>query len=339
VAPRYAGVAVHEWVGLVVLLWIAILGLTALLLLWLHGTIQREDIWSISIYAGSDPLHLRPHPSVGAGPVLSAADIHDVAARFVADPFMVRVGARWYLFFEVLESKSRLGVIGLASSDDGITWSYERIILREAFHLSYPYVFEWEGTFYMIPETGFASSVRLYRAAEFPHRWEFVGELLSGTYWDPSVIYWKGMWWLFALDDQSSLTLHYAPELRGPWTVHPHSPVIRNDRNVSRPGGRMIIYDGKVVRYAQDGEPTYGSSLRAFLLDELSVSDFKEREVADSPVLAASGRGWNASGMHHADVQELGDGTWIASVDGNRRRFIFNWRGGTRRILDLLKFN
>ena len=40
------------------------------------------------------------------------------------------------------------------------------IVLAEPFHLSYPYVFEWQGSHYMIPESGAAKSVRLYRASE-----------------------------------------------------------------------------------------------------------------------------------------------------------------------------
>lgn len=322
--------------GLLTLIWFIIVVLIGVALLWAWCSVQREDIWSISIYAGSDPFHLWPHPSVGAGPVLKAADVGDVDAQFVADPFIVRDGACWYMFFEVLESESRLGVIGVASSENGFSWRYERIVLRELFHLSYPYVFGWNGSFYMIPESGQASAVRLYRAVEFPTRWQFVCELLSGKYWDASIVYRDGLWWLFALNDQVSLTLHYAAELHGPWTQHPRSPIVKNSVSSARPGGRLINYEDKIIRYAQDGEPTYGSRLRVFQLDELTTTEFKEHEVAGSPVLAASGHGWNATGMHHADVHQLDDGSWIAGVDGNRQRLDFNWRAGARRILSAL---
>jgi hypothetical protein len=33
-------------------------------------------------------------------------------------------------------------------------------------------------------------------------------------------------------------------------------------------------------------------------------------------MLSASGRGWNAGGMHHVDVHRLEDGYWLACVDG-----------------------
>jgi len=38
--------------------------------------------------------------------------------------------------------------------------------------------------------------------------------------------------------------------------------------------------------------------------------------VTGEPVLKANGSGWNASGMHHIDPQALGDGRWLACVDG-----------------------
>jgi hypothetical protein len=315
----------------------ALLVLAAVILLWVCSSIQREDIWSIGIYVGGDPFSLHPHAAVGERPVLQAADISDVAVRFVADPFIVRVAAGWYLFFEALESASRRGVIGLASSENGYSWRYEQIVLREPFHLSYPYVFEWNGSYYMIPESGAESAVRLYRAVEFPGRWQFVCELLSGSYWDTSIIYRDGMWWLFSLDDKLSLSLHFAADLQGPWIPHPQSPVVQNNINSARPGGRLIAYQGKIIRYAQDGEPTYGSSLRAFQVDMLTTTSYREHEVAASPVLAASGRGWNRTGMHHADVHELGEGSWLAAVDGNKQRLRFNWRAGVRSILNTLK--
>ncbi len=310
-------------------------GLVVLALLWARWSRQLEDHWSIGIYAGIDPLHLAPHPALGDRSALTAEDITDVTAGFVADPFIVRDGPRWHMFFEVLEAGSRRGVIGLAASDNGWSWRYQRIVLREPFHLSYPYVFAAEGSYYMIPESGYAACIRLYRAAEFPHRWELVAQLLGGTYWDASIIQWQGLWWLFALDDQASLCLFHAPQLRGPWSSHPRSPIVRHNRNVSRPGGRLILYEGKILRYAQDGEPTYGSSLRAFRVDELSTTEYREHELTGSPVLAGTGRGWNATGMHHADAHELREGDWIACVDGNRQRRVFNGRAGVRRIASL----
>ena len=96
--------------------------------------------WSIGIYAGDSPFHLAPAPAA-LNPVLTKDDIHDVPALFVADPFMISVAGVWHMFFEIFNLQTGKGEIGLATSDDGMVWRYERVVLSEDFHLSYPYVF------------------------------------------------------------------------------------------------------------------------------------------------------------------------------------------------------
>jgi hypothetical protein len=77
--------------------------------------------WSIGIYAGKSPFELLP-PDDLQNPVLTCADVTDVPASFVADPFMVRSDGVWYMFFEVMVRPLGIGQIGLAISDDGLAW-------------------------------------------------------------------------------------------------------------------------------------------------------------------------------------------------------------------------
>src|ERR1700686_2907713 len=72
---------------------------------------SRPWKWSIAIYAGESPLRLASAPGA-SNPVLSAGDVTDVPARFVADPFMLRVDGRWHMFFAVLNNQSNKGEIG-----------------------------------------------------------------------------------------------------------------------------------------------------------------------------------------------------------------------------------
>src|SRR5437762_1107483 len=99
-------------------------------------------MWSIGIYTGASPLRLRPAGG-GVNPILQRAHVGDVTAGFVADPFLVRRGGVWNMFFEVLNHATERGEIGLATSSDGFGWTYQQIVLFEPFHLSNPHVFEW----------------------------------------------------------------------------------------------------------------------------------------------------------------------------------------------------
>jgi len=278
----------------------------------------RREIWSIGIYEGDSPLGFSDLAAIH-NPVLTAQDVSDVEAVFVADPFMIREGDSWYMFFEVFHKDSSQGDIGLATSTDGRRWTYRQIVLDESFHLSYPYVFNWNGDFYIIPETHESGRHRLYKASNFPFEWSFTGTLMNGNFVDPSILYHNQKLWLFAEtnpEGNDRLCLYHADKLQGPWIPHPKNPLIDKDANRARPGGRVILVGGRLIRYAQDDDPSYGNQLRAFEITELSTESYAERELPLNPPLKGTGLGWNADGMHHIDPHQLEKDRWIACVDG-----------------------
>jgi hypothetical protein len=277
-------------------------------------------MWSIGIYTGDSPYDLKP-PSQITNPVLTAAHVTDTPASFVADPFIIRANS-WFMFFEVWNRGSNKGDVGLATSDNGLEWRYEQIVLSEPFHLSYPYVFEWQNTFYMIPETLGAKAVCLYRADEFPTRWSLVTKLIDGPCADSSIVRSNDLWWLFVCStpyQHDTLRLYFAEELTGPWREHPRSPLIHGDKSRARPAGRIMTFNNKLIRFAQECVPQYGTRVRAFDILELTTSAYEEVENAASPVLQPGDNTWNATGMHHVDAQQQLDGTWLACVDGNSK--------------------
>jgi hypothetical protein len=285
--------------------------------------VAEETEWSIGIYMGEDSFTFLPSQEV-KNPVLTAKDVTDVPAKFVADPFMVKESGTWYMFFEVMNALTGQGDIGLATSDNGLHWTYKQIVLDEPFHLSYPCVFKWNNEYYMIPEACQTYSIRLYKANKFPTEWVFFGKLITGdSFVDPSFFHHGGKCWIFTSLGNDILKLYYSDDLTGPWLEHADSPVMIGNGNVARPGGRVITFDGTIVRYAQDDEPDYGNQVRAFMIDELTTSSYKEHEVNMSPILKATGAGWNSEGMHHIDPHQTEGGRWIACVDGRRKILVF----------------
>jgi len=279
----------------------------------------KTQIWSIGIYLGDSLLRFAPHQHA-QNPILTHRDVSDINAVFVADPFMLKVGDCWYLFFEVMNRDTGRGEIGLATSQNGLTWRYQRIVFKEPFHLSYPYVFEYAGEYYMIPESCQTKSIRLYKASRFPAEWSFVKTLLNGTYFaDASIFRYDDSWWLYADTSPSmnhdTLSLYHAAELTGPWSEHAKSPIVQRNPRGARPAGRVMVLDDRVIRYAQDCLPSYGTQVRAFEVSALTANCYEERIVKD-PVLTGSGAGWNASGSHHIDPHKLNSGHWLACVDG-----------------------
>ena len=91
----------------------------------------KMQTWAIGIYTGDSPYSVGPSDGI-SNPVLTGASVSDVPGLYVADPFMIRTASTWYMFFEVLNSQSGRGEIGLATSEDGHQWHYQRIVLRES---------------------------------------------------------------------------------------------------------------------------------------------------------------------------------------------------------------
>ena len=229
-----------------------------------------EQVWSIGIYVGESPLVLSPLADT-KNPVLTSSAVSDVPAAFVADPFSQSSGAVAYVFRGDELQISGKGEIGLAESRDGLQWKYRQIVLREEFHLSYPYVFAWKNDYYMIPESCQVKSVRLYKAVDFPTVWSFERDLLTGdNFQDSSIFRLDNRWWILTdmLDRlpycAGTLRLFYAEDLEGPWTEHPKSPVVIDDPHISRPAGRVLLHCGRAIRYTQECAPIYGSQVRAF---------------------------------------------------------------------------
>jgi len=284
---------------------------------YIYQEIYPPNNFSIGIYSGSSPFLMTDSKDI-KNPVLTAKNVTDIEAEFVADPFILVEKSKYYMFFEVLNRKNKQGDIGLAESVDGINWKYKQIVLDEQFHLSYPYVFKWNDSYYLIPESHEDVSVKIYKATDFPAKWKYIGDLLRGYHFvDPSIIHYKNKWWLFvSVQENDVLNLYYSDDLMGQWKQHPQSPIVKNDKNISRPGGRLLLFDDKLYRFTQDDYPTYGNQVFAFEITEISTTSYRERIVSDLPIVKGSKTGWNAFGMHHVDPFYIGENKWLSAVDG-----------------------
>jgi hypothetical protein len=282
---------------------------------------RNRETWSIGIYEGKSPLELSLPKGI-TNPVLTAKDVSDISARFVADPFMIKNNTGYHLFFEVLNNKRNMGEIAYAFSHNGLQWNYRKVILQERFHLSYPYVFMVDGEYYMIPECMGSGGIQLYRATHFPDEWQHSATLIKGKdrfspTVDPSIIYCHNRWYLFSYAGKSkNLHLFSAETITGPWKEHPKSPVVRNSPHFARPGGRVILYHGAIYRYAQDEVPNYGTKVWAFRITELTENTYREELASEEPVVQPGHEYWNKDGMHTVDPHQRESGEWFALVDG-----------------------
>ncbi len=284
--------------------------------------LHRESVWSIAMYEGISPFELQPMDANNR-PVLTAADVTDVPALFVADPFMIQDDGKWLMFVEVLNSATHQGDIGVATSEDGLEWKYDRIVLDESTHLSYPSIHRVDDKWYMLPQAD--DGVHFYEATAFPYEWQKVHTVLSGDHFaDPTLFQYEDLWWMFVARSgtHDELRLYYASNVFGEWTEHPASPIVTNNADIARPGGHVMWLNGNPVRLTQDCAPRYGNQLLGFEITTLTPTDYAERPLDTGPILTNGSHTWNSTGMHHSDAHQMKDGSWRAVVDGHTKRWI-----------------
>jgi hypothetical protein len=216
---------------------------------------------------------------------------------FLADPFGVWRDGKLYVLAEAYDYRDRHGVIEALTFDASLQLLERREVLREPWHLSYPFIIETGGATYMMPEGFRSGCVSLYRATAFPHRWELVRRItLDEAPIDATPVFHNGMWWMFYTPATtreakvSALHVAFAPSLEGPWTPHPKNPV-RLDPSSSRPGGTPLVIDGALVIPMQDCRKTYGGAIRPLTVTRLTATEF---EAVPGEVLTAPG----ADGFH-----------------------------------------
>lgn len=211
--------------------------------------------------------------------------LDDPPGRFLADPFPFEHGGRRCIFFEDFAYATGKGVIGLVEIAADGTASPPRTVLERPGHLSYPMILEHGGGIYMLPESGSARCIQLFRASAFPDRWVpdrvLVADVVAG---DATIVRHADRWWLFATLSEGAgsswdqLCLFHAPDLFGPWVAHGGNPVL-TDAGAARPAGAMWHTNGVLMRVAQDCRTGYGDGLALCRVDRLDPDGYRQTVV------------------------------------------------------------
>lgn len=211
--------------------------------------------------------------------------INPRANTFYADPFIVNYGDKNHIFFEEYNYSSHKGNISVMNiNSDGDT-SEPCIILDKEYHLSYPFVFENEGNWYMIPETSANRTIELYKCEYFPYKWVLEKILFNEIdAVDSTIFLYSNKFWLFTnikksgswYDDE--LFLFYSDSLDGNWVSHPKNPIVSSPRS-ARNAGKIFIHDEKIIRPSQDCSIRYGNAVNYNIIEVLTETDYKERKV------------------------------------------------------------
>ncbi|MFC4275080.1 glucosamine inositolphosphorylceramide transferase family protein [Achromobacter aloeverae] len=242
----------------------------------LRKAMKRNVTWRIAMCPSA-------HEPMAA---LAASVLEPPKGRFFADPFVYTHEGRPYVFFEDYDFRERKGKISVASYADG-AFRFLGTVLDLPYHLSFPFIFHYNGATYMVPETCGNRTIELWRCTEFPLKWEIHEVLMSNVSAVDTIVFFHGKyWWLFTNIDRADGTSHcdelfafYAdrPDATT-WTPHALNPIIRSPVK-ARNAGMVVDGNGDVIRCAQtQGFLHYGKGVSLNRIEELSPSTYSEAE-------------------------------------------------------------
>lgn len=245
--------------------------------------------------------------------------------RFYADPFLFDKDGKTYLFFEDYPYAGRKGLISATTlSPDGACEYRPEVVLERPYHLSYPFLFDWQGVTYMMPETGDNGTVELYRAADFPRGWALDRVLLKeGNARDATLLEHNGKWWMFVTfavpggPSSDEVSLYCADSPLGPWTAHPRNPIVSDVRS-ARPAGHIMHHGGELIRPGQDSSYCYGYAITLNRIERLTETEYKETPIGRvEPTWSPGLAGTHTVNMN--DRFEVIDGKLLLTQRGRAR--------------------
>ena len=243
----------------------------------LNKLINKKDSWNVGLNFSS----WRDFNFIKSI-VLKNPDGH-----FLADPFILKEGAETYCFVEDYDWSKGKGSIAAYKISSGAPISLG-IVLEEAFHLSFPYIFRYESKIYMLPESADNMDIRIYESVEFPTKWKLKTIIKDNVSAADSMIFSRnGIWWLFSninpiggRDCCSELSIFYTDNpIDGKWMPHEKNPVIF-DPSSARNGGMVLDHDslcrvGQIQTFGTYG----GGGVSINQIVELTASSYKEQSI------------------------------------------------------------
>lgn len=207
--------------------------------------------------------------------------------RYLADPFLISFRHETYCFVEDFGFSEEKGCISVYKFADNF---YERIgkAIVEPFHMSFPYVFEYQDKIYMCPETHERREIRVYECEEFPLKWKLKSILMSNiSAADTMIFRQNGLWWMFTNTDtlgdgdhSSELSIFYSEDpLSNNWKSHRKNPIFV-DSTKSRNAGILCGDDGIRYRVSQrQGFDFYGKATAINRIITLNENDYSEEVI------------------------------------------------------------
>ncbi len=207
--------------------------------------------------------------------------------KFWADPFVVERNNRNFVFFEEYPYEVEKGHISVLEIFPDGTHTEPAIALEKPYHLSYPFIFDFEGAQYMVPESSENRTIELYKCDDFPASWTFQHNLISEiNAVDATIFEHADRWWMFAnvvetegisSSDELFLFSSDSPVSRN-WIPHPMNPIV-SDCKSARPAGEIMRIGDRLFRPSQNSSNRYGYGFNFMEIEKITEQEYSEKLV------------------------------------------------------------
>ena len=205
--------------------------------------------------------------------------------EYWADPFIHKFNNELYVFFENFSYKENKGKISCGKIINSKVVDVVDV-LNLKYHLSFPFLFEEEGSLFMIPETNQNKRLEIYKCVDFPKKWELYSTAFEGEIIADSHVYKENdNLWLFLnkapnsiLPIDNELYIYKIDSLKlNTITPHSQNPVIIDSR-VARNAGGVFEYNGIFYRPSQANiEGIYGKNLNINEIKKINIDEYEEK--------------------------------------------------------------
>lgn len=235
---------------------------------------QQHEQWFLRFAFTDNPLKWRD---------LQFFEIHPPKNVIYADPFVAKHQDKTFIIFEIDNHQSPHGYLGACEIFADGTHSEVQTILNCEYHLSYPFIFNYNNQWFMIPETSANKTIELWQAVHFPYQWQKKQVLIDNIEAVDSTLYQhNGLFYLLTSTKQNTkkfgnrLDIFYSDDLlTGQWQAHQHNPV-KNNLLYERPAGNIFAFEQKIYRPVQDSIKRYGGAMELRQITQLSTNDYQE---------------------------------------------------------------
>lgn len=219
--------------------------------------------------------------------------INNTGKYWFADPLLFSDCGKTWLFVEAFNKDAHKGEIGYFEIVNGEAVNF-KMVIETPTHMSYPFVFKHNNDYYMIPETGAARQIVLYRAKQFPDEWIVDTVLLEGMVFRDSTIIRgdNGMFRMISYENSGSNRFNMKNILTVFQLDMNNKKLLKEScftdyDKTNRPAGPCFIYEGKQYRVSQKCNRAYGEAMYVYenVGDGLFKNDIRKNVFDGSNVV------------------------------------------------------